>query len=86
MCRPFYWYAVVGSLRVQVPSQPDGGEGQRSPSDTTYKNRIRGLRRRMSGPPTTKSVSIQDAGVKSGAWVSQAVGLIAGDLRHVSDS
>ena len=34
---------------------------------------------------TTKSVSIKDAGGKSGGRVSKAVELIAGDLLHVSD-
>ncbi|HTF22347.1 MAG TPA: hypothetical protein VK937_00350 [Candidatus Limnocylindria bacterium] len=34
----------------------------------------------------TKSVSIKDAGGKSGGRVSKAVELIAGDLLHVSDS
>src|SRR6516165_2239540 len=51
-----------------------------------YKNRIRGLRRRTSWPVTTKSVSIKDAGGKSGGRVSKAAELIAGDLRHVADS
>src|SRR5215470_13031021 len=51
-----------------------------------YKNRIRGLRRRTSGQVTAKSVSIKDAGGKSGGRVSKAVELIAGGLRHVSDS
>jgi hypothetical protein len=51
-----------------------------------YKNRIRGLRRQTSRQLTTKSVSIKDAGGKSGDRVSKAVELIAGDLLHVSDS
>ena len=51
-----------------------------------YKNRIRGLRRRTSRQLTTKSVSIKDAGGKSGGRVSKAAELIAGDLRHVADS
>ena len=51
-----------------------------------YKNRIRGLRRRTSGQMTAKSVSIKDAGGKSGGRVSKADELIVGDLRHVSDS
>jgi hypothetical protein len=33
-----------------------------------------------------KSVSIKDAGGKSGGHVSKAVELIAGDLLHVTDS
>ena len=33
-----------------------------------------------------KSVSIKDAGGKSGGRVSKAAELIAGDLLHVSDS
>ena len=47
-----------------------------------YKNRIRGLRRRTSWHMTTKSVSIKDAGGKSGGRVSKAVELIAGELLH----
>ena len=35
---------------------------------------------------TAKSVSIKDAGGKSGGSVSKAAELIAGDLVHVSDS
>jgi len=50
------------------------------------KNRIRGLRRRTSWQGTTKSVSIKDAGGKSGGRVLKAVELIAGDLRPVSNS
>ena len=50
------------------------------------KNRICGLRRRTSGQVIAKSVSIKDAGGKSGGRVSKAVGLIAGDLLRVSDS
>ena len=50
------------------------------------KNRIGGLRRRTSWQLTTKSVSIKDAGGKSGGRVSKAVELIAGDLLQVSDS
>ena len=51
-----------------------------------YKNRIRGLRRRTSEQLIAKSVSIEDAGGKSGGRVSKAAELIAGDLLHVSDS
>ena len=40
----------------------------------------------MSEPLIAKSVSIKDAGGKSGGRVSKAVELIAGDLLHVSDS
>ena len=50
------------------------------------KNWIIGLRRRTSWQLTTKSVSIKDAGGKSGSRVSKAVELIAGDLLQVSDS
>ena len=49
------------------------------------KNWIRGLRRRTSEQRIAKSVSIKDAGGKSGGRVSKAVELIAGDLLHVSD-
>ena len=51
-----------------------------------YKNQIRGLRRRTSRQMTTKSVSIKDAGGKSGGRVSKAGEPIAGDLWHVADS
>ena len=50
------------------------------------KNWIGGLRRRTSGQVIAKSVSIKDAGGKSGGRVSKAVELIAGELLHVSDS
>ena len=50
------------------------------------KNWIRGLRRRTSEQRIAKSVSIKDAGGKSGSRVSKAVELIAGDLLHVTDS
>ncbi len=50
------------------------------------KNWIRGLRRRTSGHMIAKSVSIKDAGGKSGGRVSKAVELIAGDLLHVTES
>ena len=50
------------------------------------KNWIGGLRRRTSGQVIAKSVSIKDAGGKSGGRVSKAVELIVGDLLHVSDS
>ena len=47
---------------------------------------MRGLRRRMSGQATTKSVSIKDAGRESGGRVSKAVEVIAGNRLHVTDS
>ena len=47
-----------------------------------YKNWIRGLRRRTSEQLIAKSVSIKDAGGKSGGRVSKAVELIAGELLH----
>jgi hypothetical protein len=50
------------------------------------KNWIRGLRRRTSGQLIANSVSIKDAGGKSGGRVSKAVEIIAGDLLQVSDS
>jgi hypothetical protein len=50
------------------------------------KNRIAGLRRRTSEQLIAKSVSIKDAGAKSGGSVSKAIELITGDLLHVSDS
>jgi hypothetical protein len=46
------------------------------------KNWIGGLRRRTSGQLIAKSVSIKDAGGKSGGRVSKAVELIAGELLH----
>jgi len=50
------------------------------------KNWIGGLRRRTSEQRIAKSVSIKDAGGKSGGRVSTAVELIAGDLVQASDS
>jgi hypothetical protein len=50
------------------------------------KNWIGGLRRRTSEQLIAKSVSIKDAGGKSGGRVSKGVERIAGDLLHVSDS
>jgi hypothetical protein len=49
------------------------------------KNRMGGLRRRTSEQLIAKSVSIKDAGGKSGGRVSKAVEHIAGDLLHVTD-
>src|SRR5260370_22885275 len=43
---------------------------------------ISGLRCRTSGQVIAKSVSIKDAGGKSGSRVSKAVELITGDLLH----
>jgi hypothetical protein len=51
-----------------------------------YKNWISGLRRRTSEQLIAKSVSIKDAGGKSGGRVSKAVELIAGDLLQVTES
>jgi len=50
------------------------------------KNWIRGLQRRTSEQLIAKSISIKDAGGKSGGRVSNAVELIAGDLLRVSES
>jgi hypothetical protein len=62
----------------------EGNAEQRSgPMD---KNWICGLWRRTSEQLIAKSVSINDAGGKSGGRVSEAVELIAGDLLHVSDA
>ncbi len=62
----------------------EGSEEQKyGPMD---KNRIRGLRRRTSWQMTTKSISIKDAGGKSGGRVSKAVELISGDLLPVTES
>ena len=77
----------VKSSEAQGRHREVGSEGsveQRyGPMD---KNRIRGLRRRTSERLIAKSVSIKDAGGKSGGRVSKAVELITGDLLHVSDS
>jgi hypothetical protein len=55
-----------------------GSEGSVEPRyGPMDKNRIGGLRRRTSWQLTTKSVSIKDAGGKSGGRVSKAVELIA---------
>ena len=51
-----------------------------------YKNRIRGIRRRASGPMTAKPISIKGAGCKSGGGVRKAVELTSGDLPFVLDS
>ena len=51
-----------------------------------HKNQIKGLRRQTSRQMTTKSVSLKDAGGKSGGRVSKAAELIAGDLGTPSDS
>jgi len=50
------------------------------------KNRIRGIRRRTSGPTTAKSVSIQGAGCRSGGCAPKAVELTSGDLLSVWDA
>jgi len=44
------------------------------------KNRIRGIRRRASGPMTAKPLSIKGAGCKSGGGALKAVELTSGDL------
>jgi hypothetical protein len=50
------------------------------------KNRIRGLRRRTSEHMLAKSISIKDAGGKSGGRESKAVELLGAELLHVSHS
>ena len=50
------------------------------------KNRIRGIRRRTSGPVTAKSLSIKGVGCKSGGGALKAVELTSGDLLFVRDS
>jgi hypothetical protein len=76
---------VMGSEAQGVTVRwPEGSVEQRDgPMD---KNWICGLRRRTSEQWIAKSVSIKDAGRKSGGRVSKAVELIAEDLLHVSDS
>jgi hypothetical protein len=44
------------------------------------KNRIGGIRRRASGHMTAKSISIKDAGCKSGGCARKAVELTSGGL------
>ena len=51
-----------------------------------YKNRIRGIRCRTSGPMIAKSISIKGTGCKFGGCVRKAVELTSGDLPFVSDS
>jgi hypothetical protein len=51
-----------------------------------YKNRIRGIRCRASGPLTAKPISIQGTGCKSGGCVRKAVELTSGDLPFVPES
>ena len=51
-----------------------------------YKNRIRGIRCRASGPMTTKPISIKDTGCKFGGCVRKAVELTSGGLPFVSES
>ena len=58
-------------------------EQKREPMD---KNRIGGIRRRTSGQLTAKSISIKDAGCKSGGCARKAVELTSGDLSLVWDS
>ena len=51
-----------------------------------YKNRIRGIRCRASGPMTVKPISIKGTGCKSGGCVRKAVELTSGDLPFVRES
>jgi len=51
-----------------------------------YKNRIRGIRCRASGPMTTKPISIKGTGCKFGGCVRKAVELTSGDLPAVPNS
>ncbi len=50
-----------------------------------YKNRIRGIRCRASGPMTAKPISIKSTGCKFGGCVRKAVELTSGDLPFVSE-
>ena len=50
------------------------------------KNRIRGIRRRASWQLTTKPISIEGAGCKSGGGALKAVELTSGDLLLVAES
>ena len=58
-------------------------EQKREPMD---KNRIGGIRRRTSGQLTAKSISIKDAGCKSGGCARKAVELTSGDLLCVRET
>jgi hypothetical protein len=51
-----------------------------------YKNRIRGIRCRASGPMIAKPISIKGAGCKSGGCARKAVELSSGDLPLVPKS
>ena len=51
-----------------------------------YKNRIRGIRCRASGPMIAKPISIKGAGCKFGGCVRKAVELTSGDLPFVPES
>ncbi len=51
-----------------------------------YKNRIRGIRCRASGPMIAKPISIKGTGCKSGGCALKAVELTSGDLPLVSES
>ena|ERR1700722_9872878 len=74
-------YHLAGS----VESQPDA-----SSLSLVYRCATRSAlwanNKSSSEPLIAKSVSIKDAGGKSGGRVSKAVELIAGDLLHVSES
>ena len=48
-------------------------------------NRIRGLRWRAKRHMTTKPISIQSTGGKSGGCAWKAIELTSGDLRHVTE-
>ena len=50
------------------------------------KNRIGGIRRRVSWQPTTKPISIKGAGCKSGGCALKAVELTSGELLLVAES
>ena len=51
-----------------------------------YKNRIRGIQCRTSGPMIAKSISIKGTGCKFGGCVRKAVEITSGDLPFVSAS
>ena len=50
------------------------------------KNRVGGIRCRMSGQTTAKSISIKGTGCKPGGCALKAVELTSGDLPLVPDS
>lgn len=77
----------VNGSEAQGRHREMGSEGSvEQRQDPMDKNWIGSMRRRTSWQMTTKSVSVKDAGGKSGGRVSKAVELITGDLLHVTEA